>query len=74
MTWYDVLGALPGAEARKIKQKYEAKASLLRPELISAGRIRLAPPPLPPGTIPRADVAAVIAAPAGLPGDAGPDS
>jgi uncharacterized protein YbjT (DUF2867 family) len=26
------------------------------------GRIRLAPPPLPPGTIPRADVAAVIAA------------
>ena len=27
-----------------------------------AGRIRLAPPPLPPGTIPRADVAAVIAA------------
>jgi uncharacterized protein YbjT (DUF2867 family) len=28
----------------------------------AAGQIRLAPPPVPPGTIPRADVAAVIAA------------
>jgi uncharacterized protein YbjT (DUF2867 family) len=28
----------------------------------AVGRIRLAPPPIPPGTIPRADVAAVIAA------------
>jgi hypothetical protein len=35
ITWYDVLGVLPGAEARKIKRKYEDKASLLRPELIS---------------------------------------
>ncbi|MGH3289111.1 MAG: DnaJ domain-containing protein [Streptosporangiaceae bacterium] len=35
ITWYDVLGALPGAEARKIKQKYDAKAALLRPEVIS---------------------------------------
>jgi len=35
ITWYDVLGVMPGAEARKIKQKYEDKASLLRPELIS---------------------------------------
>jgi DnaJ domain len=35
ITWYDVLGALPGAEARKIKQKYDAKAALLQPELIS---------------------------------------
>ena len=35
MTWYDVLGVMPGAEARKIKQKYDAKAALLRPELIS---------------------------------------
>jgi uncharacterized protein YbjT (DUF2867 family) len=33
-----------------------------------AGRIRLAPPPLPPGTISRADVAAVIAALLGHPG------
>jgi hypothetical protein len=35
ITWYDVLGVLPGAEARKIKRKYEDKASLLRPELTS---------------------------------------
>jgi hypothetical protein len=34
ITWYDVLGVLPGAEARKIKRKYEDKAALLRPELI----------------------------------------
>jgi hypothetical protein len=36
ITWYDVLGVLPGAEARKIKREYDAKAALLRPELISA--------------------------------------
>lgn len=35
ITWYDVLGALPGTEARKIKLKYGAKAALLRPELVS---------------------------------------
>ena len=35
ITWYDVLGVLPGAEARKIKQKYDSKAALLRPELTS---------------------------------------
>lgn len=35
ITWYDVLGVVPDAEARKIKRKYEDKASLLRPELIS---------------------------------------
>jgi hypothetical protein len=35
MTWYDVLGVMPGAEARKLKQKYDAKAALLQPELIS---------------------------------------
>ena len=35
ITWYDVLGVLPGAEARKIKREYDAKAALLRPELIS---------------------------------------
>ena len=34
ITWYDVLGVLPGAEARKIKRRYEEKATLLRPELI----------------------------------------
>ena len=35
MTGYDILGVMPGAEARKIEQKYDAKAALLRPELIS---------------------------------------
>jgi DnaJ domain len=35
-TWYDVLGVMPGAEARKIKRAYDDKASRLRPELISA--------------------------------------
>jgi hypothetical protein len=34
-TWYDVLGVMPGAEARKIKREYDAKASRLGPELIS---------------------------------------
>jgi curved DNA-binding protein CbpA len=37
ITWYDVLGVMPGAEARKIKREYDAKAALLRPELISGG-------------------------------------
>lgn len=35
ITWYDVLGVLPGAQAHKIRRKYEDKASLLRPELVS---------------------------------------
>jgi hypothetical protein len=35
ITWYDVLGVLPDDEARKIKRTYDAKASLLRPEMIS---------------------------------------
>jgi len=35
ITWYDVLGAVPDADASKIKRKYEDKAALLRPELIS---------------------------------------
>ena len=35
ITWYDVLGVLPGAEAAKIRREYDAKTSLLRPELIS---------------------------------------
>ena len=36
ITWYDVLGAGPDAEIRKIKRKYEDKTALLRPELISS--------------------------------------
>jgi hypothetical protein len=35
ITWYDVVGVLPGAEAHKIERAYDAKAALLRPELIS---------------------------------------
>jgi DnaJ-class molecular chaperone len=35
ITWYDVLGVLPGAEAPKIRREYDAKTSLLRPELVS---------------------------------------
>lgn len=35
ITWYDVLGAVPNAEPRTIKRKYQDKAALLRPELIS---------------------------------------
>jgi hypothetical protein len=35
VTWYDVLGVLPGAEARKIQREYDAKAALLGPGLIS---------------------------------------
>ena len=35
ITWYDVLGVLPGAEPAKIRREYDAKTSLLRPDLIS---------------------------------------
>jgi hypothetical protein len=35
ITWYDILGVLPSVPARKIRREYDAKASLLRPELIS---------------------------------------
>src|SRR5215813_10132839 len=35
ITWYDVLGALPGASAEEIRREYDSKASLLRPELIA---------------------------------------
>lgn len=35
ITWYDVLGVLPGAETRKIRREYEAKSALLRPDLIA---------------------------------------
>jgi hypothetical protein len=35
ITWYDVLGVLPGAEPAKIRREYDAKTSLLQPELIS---------------------------------------
>jgi hypothetical protein len=35
VTWYDVLGVLPGAQARTIQREYEAKAALLGPGLIA---------------------------------------
>jgi len=35
VTWYEILGVLPGASAEKIRREYDAKRSLLRPELIS---------------------------------------
>jgi hypothetical protein len=35
ITWYEVLGVLPGADPDKIKRKYDERASLLRAEMIS---------------------------------------
>jgi curved DNA-binding protein CbpA len=35
ITWYDILGALPDASSEDIQQAYDAKAVLLRPELLS---------------------------------------
>jgi curved DNA-binding protein CbpA len=35
ITWYDILGALPDASSADIQQAYDAKAGLLRPELLS---------------------------------------
>jgi hypothetical protein len=35
ITWYDVVGALPGATTAEIRRSYEAKANVLRPELLT---------------------------------------
>lgn len=35
ITWYDVLGVLPGASAEQIQHQHDSKASLLRPELLA---------------------------------------
>jgi hypothetical protein len=35
ITWYDILGALPDASSEDIQQAYDAKAGLLRSELLS---------------------------------------
>jgi curved DNA-binding protein CbpA len=35
ITWYDVLGLLPGASAEQVKHQHDAKMSLLRPELLA---------------------------------------
>jgi curved DNA-binding protein CbpA len=35
ITWYDILGALPDASPEDIQRAYDAKADLLRPQLLS---------------------------------------
>jgi hypothetical protein len=35
VTWYDILDVMPGASAEEIQNKYDARASLLRPEFIA---------------------------------------
>jgi curved DNA-binding protein CbpA len=35
ITWYDVLGVLPGASAEQVQRQHDSKASLLRPELLA---------------------------------------
>ena len=35
ITWYDVLGLLPGASAEQVKHQHDAKVSLLRPALLT---------------------------------------
>ena len=35
ITWYDVLGVLPGATAEQVQQQHDAKSRLLRPELVA---------------------------------------
>jgi len=35
ITWYDVLGVLPGASAEQVQRQYELKAGLVRPEIVA---------------------------------------
>lgn len=35
ITWYDLLGVLPGATAKQVQDQHDAKVGLLRPELIA---------------------------------------
>jgi hypothetical protein len=35
ITWYDVLGVLPGASVEQVQRQHDSKASLLRPELVA---------------------------------------
>ena len=35
VTWYEVLGVLPGAETHRLKREYETRSGLLRPEMIA---------------------------------------
>lgn len=36
ITWYDILGVLPGASAAEIQREYDSKASLLGPRFIAS--------------------------------------
>ena len=35
ITWYDVLGVLPSATVEQVQYQHDAKARLLRPELVA---------------------------------------
>lgn len=35
ITWYDVLGVLPGATTEQVQYRHDAKARLLRPEMVA---------------------------------------
>jgi hypothetical protein len=35
ITWYDVLGVLPGASTEQVQRQHDSRVSLLRPELIA---------------------------------------
>jgi hypothetical protein len=35
ITWYDVLGVLPGASAEQVQRQHDSKVSLLRPEFLA---------------------------------------
>jgi PASTA domain len=35
ITWYDVLGVLPGASAEQVQHEHDSKTRLLRPELVA---------------------------------------
>jgi curved DNA-binding protein CbpA len=35
VTWYEVLGVMPGADPRRIKREYEARSGLLGPQMIA---------------------------------------
>lgn len=41
ITWYDILGVLPGASTEEIQREYDSKASLLGPEFIAGAPSRV---------------------------------
>ena len=48
ITWYEVLGVLPGTAADRIRRKYRERAALLRGEMISV-TVHVWHPPTRPG-------------------------